>query len=74
MAEKEIQHQHKLSYLRSRYYRHYKSGNLSKAKKYSNIAVAKHGVDIEQEYHAKLEKREGLNAFGFEKTKQIKYG
>ena len=72
MAKKKIEH--KLSYLRANYSKHYKKGDLEKAKRYSNVAINKHGVDLDIEYHAKLEKRQGMSMFGFSKPKRIKYG
>ncbi len=61
--------QYKLTYLKSRYSFFYKQGNLEKARQYNRLAIDKHNVDIEMEYHSKLAKRE--EQF---KVKRLRYG
>ena len=52
----------------------YKQGNLEKAREYNQLALSKHNVDIEMEYHNKLAKKQNQNIFGFEKVKKLRYG
>jgi len=65
---------HRLPYLKGRYMFFYKQGNLEKAREYNQLALSKHNVDIEMEYHSKLAKKQNQNIFGFEKVKKLRYG
>ena len=64
-----------LPYLYSQYKKAYRSGNMAKAKTYKNKAYEVHGVDLDQKFHAWLEKKEkDAGVFGVGKYKRIKYG
>ena len=63
-----------LQYLRSRYNKFYKEGNIKKARLYNDAAIGYYGFDIEQAYHARLAKKLQRNPFGIKRFKKIRYG
>ena len=72
---KELKKARSLEYLYYKYVKLYKSGNMEKAKFYSDRAEKSHGVSLEQKYHASIARREKDDVFMLgEKYKKIKYG
>jgi hypothetical protein len=68
----------KLQNLKYRFNKFMKEGDFSKAKQLSKYTESIHGVNLDEEYHAKLEaKQDPRDPFGLGKMsgfKKIKYG
>ena len=63
-----------LQYLRGRYNKFYKQGNIDKARLYNDAAIGYYGFNIEEAYHNRLAKRSENNPFGIKKFKKLRYG
>tara|TARA_R100000458_G_C8228511_1_gene210885 strand:+ start:268 stop:492 length:225 start_codon:yes stop_codon:yes gene_type:complete len=74
MAKKQ-KYKYDLNYLSNAYSRHYRKGEMDRAKIYSVMAEKIHGVNLENIFHNRLEKREQAKGpHGLGRIKKIKYG